>query len=199
MKMTMIIVGIDYSLTSPCICISRDKTFSNSFFYFLNDRKSVLGKCHNILGEQHEEYLTDQERYENIASWVISILSNFDKQEVVILIEDYSYGSKGKVFHIAENCGILKYMLYKHEYRFFTVPPTVIKKFATGKGNATKDKMYETFVRDTFVDLHNIISPTTKLGSPTTDIVDAWYIAQYMFKKTEQEKGENNGSNIRKL
>jgi len=129
MKTKMIIVGIDYSLTSPCVCISRDKTFSNSFFYFLNDRKSVLGKCHNILGEQHDEYLTDQERYENIASWVISILSNFDKNNVTILIEDYSFGSKGKVFHIAENCGVLKYMLYKNGYKFFTVPPTVVRYF----------------------------------------------------------------------
>jgi Holliday junction resolvasome RuvABC endonuclease subunit len=181
----MIVVGIDYSLTSPAVCVARDKTFSNSFFYFLNDRKSVIGKCHNILGEAHEEYLTDQERYENIASWVLSILANFDKKDVVILIEDYSFGSKGKVFHIAENCGMLKYMLYKAGYKFFTVPPTVVKKSATGKGNATKEKMYEAFVKDTFVDLHSIISPTTKLGSPTTDIVDAWYIAKYMIEKME--------------
>lgn len=186
MMMTkMIVVGIDYSLTSPAVCVARDKTFSNSFFYFLNDRKSVIGKCHNILGEAHEEYLTDQERYENIASWVLSILANFDKKDVVILIEDYSFGSKGKVFHIAENCGMLKYMLYKAGYKFFTVPPTVVKKSATGKGNATKEKMYEAFVKDTFVDLHSIISPTTKLGSPTTDIVDAWYIAKYMIEKME--------------
>jgi Holliday junction resolvasome RuvABC endonuclease subunit len=184
----MIYVGIDYSLTSPCVCVSRDKTFSNSFFYFLNDRKTVQGKCHNILGDEHGEYLTDQERYENIAGWVLGILADFKKEEVTILIEDYSFGSKGKVFNLAENCGLLKYMLYKNGYKFFTVPPTVVKKFATGKGNATKEKMYEAFVKDTFVDLHSIISPTTKLGSPTTDIVDAWYIARYMIDKTETKE-----------
>lgn len=184
----MIYVGVDYSLTSPCVCVSRDKTFSNSFFYYLNDRKTVQGKFHNILGEQHEEYLTDQERYENIASWVLTILADFKKEEIVVLIEDYSFGSKGKVFNLAENCGILKYLLYKNGYRFFTVPPTVVKKFATGKGNATKDKMYEAFMNDTQVDLHNIISPTTKLGSPTTDIVDAWYIARYMFEMNSKKE-----------
>lgn len=184
----MIYVGVDYSLTSPCVCVSRDKTFSNSFFYFLNDRKTVLGKCHNILGEQHEEYLTDQERYENIATWVLAILANFKKEEVTILIEDYSFGSKGRVFNLAENCGLLKYMLYTNNYKFFTVAPTVIKKYATGKGNATKEKMYEAFVKETFINLHSIISPTTKLGSPTTDIVDAWYIAQYMINKTETKE-----------
>lgn len=192
-----VIVGIDYSLTSPCVCVSRDKTFSNSYFYFLNDRKTVQGKFHNILGEEHQEYLTDQERYENNASWVLSILSDFDKREVTILIEDYSFGSKGRVFNLAENCGILKYMLYKAGYKFFTVPPTVVKKYATGKGNATKEKMYESFVKDTFVDLHSIISPTTKLGSPTTDIVDAWYIARYMCCKKEEERGKSHGNNLR--
>jgi len=189
MKMTkMIVVGIDYSLTSPCICVSRDKTFSNSFFYYLNDRKTVQGKFHNILGEGHDEYLTDQERYENIAEWVLTILADFDKKEIVILIEDYSFGSKGKVFNLAENCGILKYLLHKNNYRFFTVAPTVIKKFATGKGNATKEKMYEAFLAETFIDLHKIISPTTKLGSPTTDIVDSWYIARYMQEKSNKKE-----------
>ena len=188
MMKKMIVVGIDYSLTSPCVCIARDKTFSNSFFYFLNDRKTVQGKFHHILGEQHEEYLTDQERYENIASWVLTILAEFKKEEVVILIEDYSFGSKGKVFNLAENCGILKYMLYKNGYKFFTVPPTVVKKYATGKGNATKEKMYDAFVAETGVDLHNIISPTTKLGSPTTDVVDAWYIARYMCEQTYKKE-----------
>lgn len=184
----MIIVGIDYSLTSPCVCIARDKTFSNSFFYFLNDRKTVQGKFHNILGESHDDYLTDQQRYENIATWVMAILAGFNKEDIVVMIEDYSFGSKGKVFNLAENCGILKYMLYKNGYKFFTVPPTVVKKFATGKGNATKEKMYEQFVNDTFVELHSIISPTTKLGSPTTDIVDAWYIARYMFEMKSKKE-----------
>lgn len=186
--MTTVTVGIDYSLTSPCVCVSRDKTFSNSFFYFLNDRKTVQGKVHNILGEQHDEYMTDQERYENIASWVLTILAGFKKEEITILIEGYSFGSTGRVFNIAENCGILKYMLYKNGYKFFTVPPTVVKKFATGKGNATKEKMYESFVKDTLIELHSIISPTTKLGSPTTDIVDAWYIARYMIEMNSKKE-----------
>jgi Holliday junction resolvasome RuvABC endonuclease subunit len=145
----------------------------------------------NILGEYHEEYLTDQERYENLTNWVLEILLNFDKETTYIMIEDYSFGSKGKVFNLAENCGLLKYMLYKNGYKFFTVPPTVVKKFATGKGNATKEKMYDAFVAETEIDLHQVISPTTKLGSPTTDIVDAWYIAKYMIEQLEGKEVKN--------
>jgi Holliday junction resolvasome RuvABC endonuclease subunit len=183
-----VVVGVDYSMTSPCVCVARDKSFSNSFFYFLNDRKSVQGAFKNVLGEEHQDYLTDQERYENNASWVLSILSGFNKENVTILIEDYSFGSKGKVFNLAENCGLLKYMLYKNEYKFFGIAPTVVKKYATGKGNAKKEQMHEAFVRDTGIDLHKAISPTTKLGSPTTDIVDAWYIARYMHDRLESEE-----------
>jgi Holliday junction resolvasome RuvABC endonuclease subunit len=179
------VIGVDYSLTSPAICVSKDKTFANSNFYFLNDRKSVVGQFENILGNYHDDYLTDQERYENLANWVLELLINFDKDTTYVMIEDYSFGSKGRVFNLAENCGLLKYLLYKNGYKFFTVPPTVVKKFATGKGNATKEKMYEAFVAETQIDLHDIISPTTKLGSPTTDIVDAWYIARYMIEQLE--------------
>ena len=48
--------------------------------------------------------------------------------------------------------------------------------------------MYEAFVKDTFIELHSIISPTTKLGSPTTDIVDAWYIARYMIEMNSKKE-----------
>jgi Holliday junction resolvasome RuvABC endonuclease subunit len=185
----MIVVGIDYSLTCPCVCVSTDKTFANSSVHFLTDRKAVVGKFRNINGTQHNEYLSEQERYENIANWVLSILNgltNLTCEEIHIMIEDYSFGSKGKVFHIAENCGLLKYLLYKNDYKFSTVPPTVVKKFATGKGNAKKENMLEKFVAETGLDLHNILSPTTKLGSPTTDVVDAWYMARYMIDIMEK-------------
>ena len=178
----MITVGIDYSLTSPCVCIARDKTFTNAFFYFLNDRKTVQGKFHNILGDQHEEYLTDQERYENIASWVLGILADFEKEEVVILIEDYSFGSKGRVFNLAENCGLLKHKLWQSKYIFDTIAPTVLKKFATGKGNANKDAMYASFLAAGNPDINKIISPKkATIGNPVSDIVDSYYLALYSY------------------
>jgi predicted CoA-binding protein len=160
--------------------VSRDKVFYNSYFHFLNDQKNILGKVGNIFGDEHDEYLCDQQRYENIAAWVISIIAPYRDQEHSILIEDYSFGSKGRVFNLAENCGLLKYFLYKDGYRFFTVPPSVIKKYATGKGNADKQKMYDSFYERTQIDLISVFSPKGKLASPVTDIVDAFYLTQYM-------------------
>jgi len=176
----MIFIGIDYSLTCPCVCVSRDKIFANSYFHFLTDKKRDEGKVYNIFGDTHDDYNSDQERYENIASWVLNIVSPFKNEEHYILIEDYSFGSKGRVFNLAENCGLMKYFLYRDKYKFFTVPPTVVKKYATGKGNADKQKMYDAFVQLTGLDLMPIYSKSKKVISPVSDIVDAFYLTHYM-------------------
>ena len=176
----MIFIGIDYSLTSPCVCVSKNKVFIDSYFHFLTDTKSATGKVLNILGDEHDDYLCDQQRYENIAAWVMNIVSPFKNEEHYILIEDYSFGSKGRVFNLAENCGLLKYFLYRDGYKFFTVPPTVLKKYATGKGNADKQKMYDAFYELTQIDLISVYSKSNRLVAPITDIVDAFYLTHYM-------------------
>jgi hypothetical protein len=86
-----------------------------------------------------------------------------------------------KVFHIAENTAILKYNLWDAQIEFDIIPPTVIKKFATGKGNANKEKMYEAFVNENpGVDLRSWLTPrSSNVISPVSDIVDAYFIAKY--------------------
>lgn len=193
----MTFVGIDYSLTSPCVCISKDKVYSHSYFYFLSNNKKHIGKFYNILGDEHDEYLSDPQRYENIASWVLSILPK-PSDDLYILIEDYSYGSKGKVFHIAENCAILKYLLYKNEYNYYTIAPTVIKKYATGKGNADKQKMYDAFFAKTEIDLISVFSSTKRLTSPVTDIVDSFYLTCYMHDHIIEQNQEQTNDKSRR-
>lgn len=57
----------------------------------------------------------------------------------VLFIEGYSYGSKGDaVTGLAEMGGILRYRCMQIVDDIVEVPPSVIKKFATGKGNASK-------------------------------------------------------------
>jgi len=81
------------------------------------------------------------ERFDFLSDWVMRILNEHDKMGTVWM-EGYSYGSKGsRVFEIGENSGILKLKLFSNGIPFRVVPPTVIKKHATGKGNASKDEM----------------------------------------------------------
>ena len=58
-----------------------------------------------------------------------------------------------------------------------TVVPSVVKKGATGKGNADKDMMYEFFSKETKTDLKKIFD-TQKVGNPISDIVDSYYITR---------------------
>ena len=72
--------------------------------------------------------------------------------------------------------------MYKVKIPYQSVPPTVIKKYATGKGNANKDLMYEAFSDELLTppDLKSALTPRSKkLTNPVTDIVDAYYIAKW--------------------
>ena len=74
--------------------------------------------------------------------------------------------------------GTLKHKLYKLNKRFQVIGPGHIKKNATGKGNADKQKMYDQFIADTGINLVNKLD-LSKLNNPVTDIVDSYYIAKY--------------------
>jgi Holliday junction resolvasome RuvABC endonuclease subunit len=71
--------------------------------------------------------------------------------------------------------------MWKNKVSFKSFPPTVIKKFATGKGNANKEVMYESFVDEllTPTDLKERLTPkATKVKNPVSDLVDAYFIAK---------------------
>lgn len=63
------------------------------------------------------------------------------------------------------------------QYDYKILVPSVIKKFATGKGNADKQKMYEQFTKDTNINLMKVFDIPT-LNNPVTDLIDAYYIAK---------------------
>ena len=69
----------------------------------------------------------------------------------------------------------------KNKVSFKSYPPTVIKKFATGKGNANKEQMYDAFVGEllTPTDLKERLTPKAKkVINPISDIVDSYFIAK---------------------
>jgi Holliday junction resolvasome RuvABC endonuclease subunit len=173
----MRIVGIDYSLSSPCVCICDpdDFSFSKCKFYFLTDAKKFNVDVDNLQGELHEHYFVEEERFHNITKWVLDKLKEGD----IIYMEGYSMGSTGRVFNIAENAGLLKHYLWKRKHTYNIVPPTVIKKFATGKGNANKQALQEYFEAETGYYIKKKLSMTDKQSNPSSDIIDSYYICKY--------------------
>ena len=177
----MIIVGIDYSLTSPCVCISESKDFgfSKCEFYYLTDSKKLDVDFDNIHGDLHEDYYSDEQRYFNIAKWAMSKIP----EDAKVYMEGYSMGSTGRVFNIAENAGLLKHFLFRRCYDYTIVPPTVIKKFATGKGNANKQLLQDAFEEKTGYYIKKKLSLSEKQWNPSSDIIDSYFICQYGYEQ----------------
>ena len=189
-------IGIDYSLSSPGICVNTSEDefrYEDCKFYFLTNTKKYVGtfkekiafgtSAVEYIGTPHKPHNSPPERYNNIANWAIDIIKSQKKdswslEQPIIQIEHYSYGSTGKVFHIAENLGLLKYKLkIECGWDYTLLAPSVIKKFATDKGNANKELMLGAFQEDTGVNLELLLDSSIK--SPITDIADAYFICKY--------------------
>ena len=108
------------------------------------------------------------------------IINSIIPDGAIVALEGYAMGATGQVFNIAENTAILKHTLYKRGINVVIVPPTELKKHATGKGNADKDKMEEAFIQKTGVDIKQILN--TKQLSPANDMIDAFWLADYVSK-----------------
>ena len=84
------------------------------------------------------------ERINQITSAVLDLRQDCD----LVVLEGYSYGSQGRAIVQIHGLGeIVRYKLWKAEVPYADVPPSTLKKYATGKGNAPKDAMIAAAIR----------------------------------------------------
>jgi crossover junction endodeoxyribonuclease RuvC len=116
------IVGLDLSLCATGIIV-------------INDKGDILEKK-LIVSTPKEE---NTPRLLKICLTVMDVV-NRSKPDLVVL-EGPAFGvSKTiSIFQLGELAGMTKEKLFIQNIPFRIVPPTVLKKFITGKGNATKD------------------------------------------------------------
>ena len=127
----------------------------------------------------------------NLANTIKDVIKEYCKnpeiQEIYIVIEGISYGSTLRTKSIFDLAG-LNYIIrnkfiniYDDENRIKLniVPPTHIKKFATGKGNANKDRIINIFS----VSHPKLVSEIGKID----DLADAYYMCCYA-KELYKEK-----------
>lgn len=183
------VAGIDLSLNCPAICVIEGYDddilcvpYERCHFYYLTNDVNRVHNDTRIHGELMGDWSNDQERYETIAEWALAILKRHDVKHIGI--EGYAYGANTSCLtKLAENCGLLKYILHTNGITFDVYPPSNIKKLVTGNGNASKAQMYGGWFNDTGVDLPPLFYkgkiPSIKCisKSPISDIVDAYYIA----------------------
>jgi len=172
------IVGIDYSMSCPALTIRIDGGFV-SVCYFISPTKKAegTGRSGDLVwfGEPYPVYYSQEQRFHALSAWALPLCMGAD----LIVIEDYAMSAKGRVFHLGENCGLLKHKLWNNGLKFTVVAPTALKKFATGKGNADKCAMVDAFKRRTGIDLVAEFGGGKNCGSPVSDIVDSWFLAAY--------------------
>lgn len=173
------IAGIDYSMTSPAITVGTSPDFKKCKTFFYTDKKKFCNVYpESIIGMKSFPYESQEERFNNISEWALSIMKKFNVQEC--MVEDYAMGAKGKVFHIAENTGLLKHKLWANNIIMYTVAPTSAKKYFAGKGNANKEVMHEAFVQQTGVHVGDLLGAKIT-DSPCSDIVDSYAMLCYYF------------------
>ena len=165
----------------------KEWSFNNCHFFAITDRKkSVIHQKGFLWVAQSEDYITQEERIDHLATTFVGWCQQWGVEKVYI--EDYAFAARGKIFHIGENCGVLKHQLYKAGISINVVSPPTIKKFATGKGNAQKHGMGEAFLAETHFDFHKLLNTENISNtSPTSDIIDSYYICKYGHQASQKK------------
>jgi crossover junction endodeoxyribonuclease RuvC len=88
--------------------------------------------------------LHPMQRLDRIRRRVLELAAGAD----LVVLEGYSFGSKNSQAHaLGELGGAVRLSLWGASIPYVEVPPSVVKKFATGKGNAGKEEVLVAAVR----------------------------------------------------
>ena len=179
----MIKIGIDFSLTSPAICIYKNGEYK--FISFFNDSgkdwkksKSKSYKYHNELCGiidiipytrqiDDKDYRIEQKTKMSDALIIVNIIidklkSVIDEEDVIIGLEGFSYGSiSSSTLDLAMYNSFLRMKLIENfgSDVLNIISPTEGKKKLFGKGNAKKEDMIQSFIDNRLEDGDLIVNP----------------------------------------
>jgi crossover junction endodeoxyribonuclease RuvC len=102
------------------------------------------------------------ERLVHLRDDVLELLDAYDVDLVVI--EGYSYNSRNGGERIGELGGVIRVALHERDVPFIEVAPAARSKYATGLGNASKDRVVAA------------IAARTAIAFETSDECDAWIL-----------------------
>lgn len=81
-------------------------------------------------------------RISNIKNIIHELITPNDKDNDVWYVEGLSYQSKGRgMLNLAGLHYVITVMLFDHNAEYKEIPPSTLKKWATGKGNSKKELM----------------------------------------------------------
>lgn len=150
----------------------------NSNFEYIIYHKTDLSQ-YNDVNHLHEYYKTLNmiSLIDTIYNTIVNEMQKYindENFESFILMEGISYGSSIRtksVFDLAGLNYLIRYKLIKvfNHSKFTIVPPSELKKFTTGRGNANKENIVELF---------KIIYPELNIPK-LDDVADAYFMSNY--------------------
>jgi hypothetical protein len=181
----MIVLGIDWSLTSAAITSYDTEDNSYKFFAFKQRKKDESFDSRLILLE-YPLWDSDEQRYSLLSTMLHKAVVDHSGAPVHAFFESYAFGGSGAVFNIAESTGLMKNILYVNGCTIGKFAPTSVKKFATGSGSAKKREMMTAFQNDGFdpYKMMDVLDKgTEKIPSPLSDIVDSYFVLKCGLKE----------------
>ena len=168
----MIAIGIDPSLTRTGLALysgawQETACFTSSHIAGLRNR---VERMRVLVGE--------------IASQIINWIEPTSGVKVCVFVEGYSFGSKGRaIYQLGEFGGVLRWVLSGPRTEIFEVPPSTMKKYATGKGNANKAAVFDAAQVCANVPIAN------------SDEADAWWLARLGYEAMGGPEGDSSSDN----
>jgi crossover junction endodeoxyribonuclease RuvC len=97
------------------------------------------------------------DRGEARLSWITSAVQHLAKVygTHVAVLEGYAFGRTNQAHQMGELGGVVRLALYQSNVPMAVVPPSSMKKFATGKGNAGKEEVTAAAIRRLGFDGHD--------------------------------------------
>ena len=192
-------VGIDPSINSTGITINiwENNSLFTEVFYIIkgnkltkkeqkvaedDDLNKVIYSTYEKIDikdadDSHELELIKTKNLLNIVNVISHIITVYSKHcdYIYVGMEGLSYGSSVRTRSIYELAGlnylIRNELMTKHMCKLYILPPTEVKKFATGIGNCSKDAVINVF---------SSIFPNLLKIPKIDDIADSWFICNYV-------------------
>ncbi len=187
----MIIIGADISMNSSGLTrfvLDEDlNILEKDYLGFSTTKKLESDKIIHYKKDQFKDELEKDIFFKNH-------IINFVSGAEYVGIEGYSYGSKGNTFEIGQFTGNIKYHLYEMGCKIRIHDPNSIKVFATDSGSANKFVMYNSFLNhENKIDISNLPKVDEKHAkkgiSPTSDLVDSFFICSLLQMELKLRKG----------
>ena len=188
----MKICGIDPSITSTGKCImtlDEKLDITDIKFYGYTDKNKYVMNTDRVVIDKIPKDYPKMNMFDR-QNLVYAILEKDMDDVEYIAFEGYAYakGNSSSIFQLGEFIGGEKKLFYDAGKGIVIYPPMVVKRFATGNGNADKSMMASA-IQNQYPDLYPTEFHSLKqYGNPHSDLCDAFWMADVLRHHIKYDK-----------